>query len=118
MLSAWLSMTAAEAAASGRSGLPPGSNVNSRSRSSFKRPLSLSCSRRTVRALRFGARLAIVGSTSDCIQQIAQSADDDIDRLSIFAALWHDQVGMLLTRCDVQMMHRSHAAVVLLLDRM
>src|SRR4051812_45812601 len=109
-------MTAAEAASSGRSGLPPGDSANNRSRSSFRRSLSRSCSRRTVLSLRLGARLAM-RLPSDCIQQIAQSADDDIDRLSIFAALWHDQVGVLLTRCDVQVVHRPDRAVVLLLDR-
>src|SRR4051812_25323594 len=109
MLSAWLSITAAEAASSGLSGLPPGESANSRSRSSFRRLWARSCSRRTVRSLRFGARLAMRAS-SDCIQQIAQSADDDIDRLRIFSALWHDQVGVLLTRCDVQVVHWANGS--------
>src|SRR5450432_713351 len=96
----------------GRSGFPPGSSVNKRSRSDSRRVSARACSRRTVRSLRFGGRLAMARSLrlaqtrsdslrlaqtrsdslrlaqtrSDSIEQVAQAADDYVECLGVLPA--------------------------------
>src|SRR5450631_4450093 len=116
-------MTAAELASKGRSGAPPCSRVNRRSRSACRRVSARACSRRTVRSLRFGGRLAMARSLrlaqtrSDSIEQVAQAADDYVESLGVLPAFRYYEMSMLLARRNMQKVHGPHALVILVLER-